>query len=67
MNSQQSKTYLTSKGSPEREVLSNPGQPKKDTNISNKQPNPILQELKERQQRQPGGSRRDEIIKIRAG
>ena len=39
MNSQQSKTYLTSKGSPDREVLSNPGQPKKDTNISN-EPNP---------------------------
>ena len=30
-----------SKGSPEREVHSNTGLPKKDRNISNKQPNPI--------------------------
>ena len=29
-----------SKGSPEREVHSNTGLPKKDRNISNKQPNP---------------------------
>ena len=28
-------------GSPEREVHSDPGLPKKDRNISNKQPNPI--------------------------
>ena len=30
-----------SKGSPEREVHSNIGLPKKDRNISNKQPNPM--------------------------
>ena len=30
-----------SKGSPEREVHSNTGLPKKNRNISNKQPNPI--------------------------
>ena len=30
-----------SKGSPEQEVYSSTGQPKKDRNISNKQPNPI--------------------------
>ena len=30
-----------SKGSPEREVHSDKGLPKKDRNISNKQPNPI--------------------------
>ena len=30
-----------SKGSPEREVHSDKGLPKNDTNISNKQPNPI--------------------------
>ena len=30
-----------SKGSPEREVLSDTGLPKKDRNISNKQPNPM--------------------------
>ena len=31
-----------SKGSPEREVHSNTGLPKKDRNISNKQPNPTF-------------------------
>ena len=40
MNSQQPKTYGTQQGSPEREVHSNTGLPKKDRNISNKQPNP---------------------------
>ena len=42
-----------SKGSPERDVLSDTGLPKKDTNISNKLPNPNLQELKEQQHIQP--------------
>ena len=37
MNSQQPKTYG---GSPERDVHSNAGLTKKDSNISNKQPNP---------------------------
>ena len=41
MNSQQSKTYGNSKGSPEMEVHSNTGLHKKNRNISNKQPNPI--------------------------
>ena len=40
MNSQQPKPMGHSKGSPEREVHSNTGLPKKDGNISNKQPNP---------------------------
>ena len=40
MNSQQFKIMRQSKGSPEREVHSNPGLPKKDRNISNKNPNP---------------------------
>ena len=40
MNSQQPKPMGHSKGSPEREVHSNTGLPGKDTNISNKQPNP---------------------------
>ena len=39
MNSQQPETYGTHKGSPEREVHSNTDLPKKDRNISNKQPN----------------------------
>ena len=41
MNSQQNnpKPMGHSKGSPEREVHSNTGLPKKDRNISNKQPN----------------------------
>ena len=40
MNSQQSKTYGNSEGSPEREVHRDTGLPKKDRNISNKQPDP---------------------------
>ena len=40
MNTQQSKTYRTHEGSPEREVYGDTGLPKKDRNISNKQPNP---------------------------
>ena len=40
MNTQQPKTYGTHEGSPEREVHSNTGLPKKDRKISNKQPNP---------------------------
>ena len=40
MNSEQSKTYGNSKGSPEMEVHSNTGLHKKNRNISNKQPNP---------------------------
>ena len=56
-----------SKGSPEREVHSDTGLPKKkNKNISNKQPNLHLQDLKEQQQRQPRASRRREITKIRA-
>ena len=55
-----------SKGSPEREVNSNTGLPKKNRNISNKQLSLHLQELKEQQQRQPRASRRKEITKIRA-
>ena len=39
--------------SPEREVHSNRSLTKKDRNISNKQPNPTLQELKEEKQTQP--------------
>ena len=39
-NSQQPKIMGHSKGSPEREVHSNTGLPKKNRNISNKQPNP---------------------------
>ena len=55
MNSQQSKTYGTqqSRGSPEREVYSNTGLPKKNRNSSNKQTNLHIQEFKEQQQRQP--------------
>ena len=41
MNSQQSKIMGHSEGSSEREVHSNTGLPKKDRNISNKQPNPM--------------------------
>ena len=55
-----------SKGGTERKVHSNTGLPKKDRNISNKQPNPLLQELEEQQQRQPRVNIRKEITKIRA-
>ena len=55
-----------SKGSPEREVHSDTGLPKKNRNISNKQPNPTPTELEEQQQRQDRASRRKEIPKIRA-
>ena len=55
-----------SKGSLEREVHSDTGLPKKNRNISNKQPNLHLQQLKEEQQRQPRASTRKETTKIRA-
>ena len=47
-----------SKGSPEREVHSDTGLPKKGRNISNKQPNLTPTRTKEQQQRQPRASRR---------
>ena len=40
MNSQQSKPMGHSKGSPERELHSDTGLPKKNRNILNEQPNP---------------------------
>ena len=55
-----------SEGSPEREVHSNTGLPKKDGNFSKNNLTLRLQELEEQQQRQPRGSRRKEITKIRA-
>ena len=55
-----------SKGSPEREVHSNTGLPKKERNISNEQPIQHIQELEEQQQSKPRVNRRKEIIKIRA-
>ena len=55
-----------SKGSPERKVHSDTGLPKKNRNISNKQPNPTPTELEEQQQIQPRASTRKEITKIRA-
>ena len=53
-----------SEGSPEREVHSDAGLPKKDRNIQIK--NLILHLLEEQQQRQPRASRRKEITKITA-
>ena len=40
MNSQQYKTHRTQQSTPEREVHRDTGLPKKDRNISSKQPNP---------------------------
>ena len=66
MNSQQSKTYGNSEGSPEREVHSDTVLLKKDRNISNKQPKPMPTRFEEQQLRQPRTSRRKEITRIRA-
>ena len=55
-----------SKGSPEREVHSNTGLPKKDRNISNKQPNPTSSRTRGTTKTKPRASRRKEITKIRA-
>ena len=49
-----------------RDIHSNTGLPKKDRNISNKQPNPTPTRTRGTQQRQPRASRRKEITKIRA-
>ena len=54
-----------SKGSPEREVHSNTGLPKKERNISNKQPNPTCIRTGGTTTK-PRVSRRKEITKIRA-
>ena len=53
-----------SEGSPEREVHSNTGLPKRRTQINNL--TLYLQELEDQQQTKPIVSRRKEIIKIRA-
>ena len=52
-------------GSPEREVHGNTGLPKKDRNISNKEPNPISTRTREKQTK-PRVNRRKDITKIRA-
>ena len=54
------------KGRPEREVHSDTGLPKKDRNISNKQPNHMPRRTQRTTQTHPGVSRRKEITKIRA-
>ena len=54
------------KGSPEREVHSDTGLPKKDRNISNKQANSTSTRMEEQKQKKPRASRRKEITKIRA-
>ena len=53
-----------SKGTPEREVHSNTSLPKKDRNISNKQPNLILTRTGGTTTKKPRSSRRKEITKI---
>ena len=55
-----------SKGSPEREVHSNTGLPKKIETFQTNDLTLHLQELAEQQQRQPRASRRKEKTKIRA-
>ena len=52
--------------SPEREVHSDTGLPKKDRNISNKQANSTSTRMEEQKQKKPRASRRKEITKIRA-
>ena len=55
-----------SKGSPEREVHSNAGLPKRIETFQINNLTLHLQELEEQQQTKPTGSRRKEITKIRA-
>ena len=55
-----------SKGSPEGEIHSDTGLPKKMETFQINNPGQHLQELEERQQKQPRASRRKEITKIRA-
>ena len=55
-----------SEGSPEREVHSNTGLPKKDRNISNKQPNPTHVRTQGTTTKTAWASRMKEITKIRA-
>ena len=66
MNTQQPKTYGTHEGSPEREVHSNTGLPKKDRKISNKQPILTSTRTRGKQQPNPRASGRKEIIKTGA-
>ena len=56
---------IYSKGSPEREVHSDTGLPKKDRNISNKHPSLTCKRIRGTKTK-PRVSRRKEIIKIRA-
>ena len=65
MNTQQPKTMGHSEGSPEREVHSNTGLPKKDRNISINNLTLQMQELQEQQEAKPRVSRRKEVIMIR--
>ena len=55
-----------SKGSPEREVHSNTGLPKRIETFQINNQTLCLEELEEQQQRQPRASRRKEITKVRA-
>ena len=66
MNSQQSKTYGNSKGSPERWFIVIQAYAKVIETFQTNNLTPCLQELEEQQQRQPRASTRKEITKIRA-
>ena len=66
MKSQQSKTYGTQQGSPEREVHNNTGLPKKNTNISNEQPNPTPTGTRGTTTKTTQSKKRKEITKIKA-
>ena len=54
-----------SKNGSKRKVYSNTILPQETRNISNKQPNLTLKAIRERRTKDPKGSRRKEIIKIR--
>ena len=64
MNTQHSKTYGTLQSSPEREIYSDTGLPKKDRKISNKQPNPMR--TGETTTNKAQNEQKEGIIKIRA-
>ena len=55
-----------SKSSSKREVYSNTILPQETRNISNKQPKLTLKQLEKEEQKNPKGSRKKEIIKIRS-
>ena len=66
MKTQRSKTYRIQQSSSKREVYSNTILPQETRKVSNKQSNLTAKEQEKEEQTKPKGSRRKDIIKIRA-